>query len=569
MDKHAVGQVFEQIAACLELLGENPFRVRAFQTAARSVAGFSGDLADGLRSGALAQVRGVGDGSLGIVRELLATGRSSVLDELRERVPPGVVEMLGIPGLGVGKVRQIHEQLGIDTLAALEEAAADGRLAALPRFGAKTAEKVRRGIAFLRRSTEFRLFHHAMDEMRGVQRALAALDGVVRVEAAGSVRRRRELIRDLDLVVAHAGGGARESLVKRLGEAPGVIEFAGKDTAVTLRFATGTVVDVFLATPGDFGIAWVRATGAPAHVAQLEARARARGVDLGSGGRFSSEEAVYAALGLPWIPPELREGMGELEAAEQGRLPRLVELRDLRGFVHCHTNYSDGSVSVAEWAGACRDAGYQWLGVTDHSQASSYSGGLKADDVARQHAEIDQVNRALDDFRVLKGVEADILADGTIDYGPEVLGRFDFVIGSIHSAFVMSEQEMTDRVLRAMDDRHLAILGHPTGRLLLFRDPYPLDLERVLARAAERGVAVEVNADPHRLDLDWRAVRRAREMGVTISIGADAHSVAGMGNVAVGLGIARKGWLEAAQVLNTRDADGFLAHARRRRAARA
>ncbi|MGH7701391.1 MAG: helix-hairpin-helix domain-containing protein, partial [Gemmatimonadales bacterium] len=267
MDKPAARQVFEQIAACLELLGENPFRVRAFENASRAVAAFPGDLAEGLRSGALAAVKGLGAGSLQIVRQLVETGRSDVLDELRERVPPGLVEMLRIPGLGVAKVRQIHDQLGIETLTELDAAAGDGRLAALPRFGARTAEKVRRGIAFLRRSTEFRLFHHAWDEMLGVQRALAALGGVLRVEPAGSVRRRREIIRDLDLVVAHAGDGARETLVRRLGEAPGVTEFAGQESAVTLRFATGTVVDVFLAPTDEFGLAWVRATGAPAHVA--------------------------------------------------------------------------------------------------------------------------------------------------------------------------------------------------------------------------------------------------------------------------------------------------------------
>jgi DNA polymerase (family 10) len=274
---------------------------------------------------------------------------------------------------------------------------------------------------------------------------------------------------------------------------------------------------------------------------------------------------VYRALGLPWIPPELREGMGEIDAAERGTLPKLVELRDLRGFLHCHSEYSDGNVTITEWAHACRDAGYAWMGITDHSQSAAYAGGLKVEDIARQHEEIDAINRTLDDFRVLKGVEADILVDGTLDYGSDVLDRFDFVIGSIHSRFAMGEPEMTERVLRAMDDPHLAIVGHPTGRLLLTRDPYPLDLERILAKAAERGIAVEVNADPHRLDLDWRSVRRARDMGVRVSIGADAHSVAGMANVAVGLGMARKGWLEASDVLNTRDAEGFLSHARKQR----
>src|SRR5918996_3633070 len=566
MDKPAVRQVFEQIASCLQLLGENQFRVRAFENAARAIATFPGELAEGLRSGELAEVRGLGDASLDIVRELVERGRSSVLDELRERVPPGLVEMLHIPGLGVAKVQQIHDRLGVETLADLDAAATDGRLAALPRFGAKTAEKIRRGIAYLRRSSEFRLFHHAQGELLGVQQALAALQGVLRVESAGSVRRRRELIRDLDVVVSHESG-ARDGLVKQLGAAPGVTEFTGQDSAVTLRFVTGTVVDVFLSTAEDFGLTWVRATGSQAHLDQLQARARARGVELGPGGRFPDEASVYAALGLPWIPPELREGTGEIDAAERGRLPRLVEQRDLKGFVHCHTNYSDGTLTIAEWARACRDAGYEWIGITDHSQSSSYSGGLKAEDIARQHAEIDDANRELGGggFHVLKGVEADILADGTLDYGSDVLDRFDFVIGSIHSRFGMAEAEMTERVLRAMDDPHLAILGHPTGRLLLSRDPYPLDLERVFAKAVACGVALEVNADPHRLDLDWRAVRRARELGVTISLGADAHSVSGMSNVGIGLGIARKGWIEAGQVLNARDADAFLSHARRRR----
>jgi DNA polymerase (family 10) len=560
MDKQAVRQVFEQIAASLALKGDNPFRIRAFENAARVIAEYEGDLGEAVRSGALARVEGIGKGSLEIARELTVTGRSSFLDELREQVPPGLVDMLHISGLGVAKVRLIHEALHVDSLGDLEEAAADGRLAALPHFGAKTAENIRKGIAYLRRSSEFRLFHHALAEALGLRRALAAQDGVERAEIAGSVRRHREIIRDVDVVVVHTPA-AREALVQRLGATPGVTEFVGKEGAVTLRFESGLVADVFLTTPADFGLAWVRATGSVEHRRQLESRG------LGSGAGFPDEAAVYRAFGLPWIPPELREGNGEIEAAAAGTLPTLVEQRDLKGFVHCHTNYSDGSATVADWAEACRRAGYEWVGITDHSGSASYAGGLKAGDVSRQHAEIDAVNRASAGFRVLKGVEADILADGTLDYGPEILDRFDFVIGSIHSRFGMTGEEMTARVLRAMDDPRLTILGHPTGRMLLAREPYALDLERVLATARHRGIAVEVNADPHRLDLDWRTVRRARELGVTISIGADAHSVAGMANVAVGIGVARKGWLAARDILNTRDAEGFLAFARNRRRA--
>ena len=530
MDKHAVRHSLAQLAAVLAFKGEDPLRVRALQHAARS--------------------------------ELLATGRSSTLDELREQVPPGLVEMLRLPGLGVAKVRRIHEALAIESLAELEAAATDGRLAALPRFGTKTAESVRRGIASLRASGA-RLFHHALDETEAVRRAIAGLYGVLRVEIAGAVRRHCEVIEQLDLIVVHDGHGARQALVATLGQAPGVTEIAGEEGTVTLRFDSGSVVDVWLTTPERFGLDWIRATGCGAHLAALEARARATGASLA--GPFPDEASAYRALGLAWVPPELREGDDEVEAAACGTLPHLVGQRDLRGFLHCHSNYSDGTVTVAEWARACGAAGYQWVGITDHSKSAAFAVGLESEDIARQHAEIDAVNAAGGGTRVLKGVEADILADGTLDYSAEVLDSFDFVIGSVHSRFGMSEAQMTERVLAAMDDPHLVILGHPTGRLLLQREPYAIDLERVLSKAAVRGVAVEVNADPHRLDLDWRMVRRARQLGVAISIGADAHSTSGIANVAAGLGIARKGWIAPEQVLNTREAGAFLAFAGRRR----
>lgn len=560
MDRQAVRQVFEQIAASLAIKGDNPFKIRAFENAGRTLAEYPGDLDEAVRSGELAKVEGIGKGTLQVARELATTGRSSFLDELREQVPPGLVEMLRVPGLGVSKVRRIHESLEIDSLPELEAAAADGRLAALPQFGVKTAEKVRRGIAVLRRTDEFRLFHHARAEAETLKRALAGEPGVERVEIAGSLRRHCDLIRDVDLVVQHAPGAAT-ALVRRLGETPRVTEFVGAEGAVTLRFDSGLVADVFLATAGGFGTAWVRATGSAAHLRQLES------LGFDPHHPFPDEAGVYGAAGLPWITPELREGLSEIAAASEGRLPPLVEERDLKGFLHCHSNYSDGSTTIAQWSAAAREAGYEWIGITDHSGSAAYAGGLKAGDVPRQHDEIDAVNRRGEGCRVLKGVEADILADGSLDYGPDVLDRFDFVIGSIHTRFGMTAEEMTQRLLRAMEDPRLTILGHPTGRLLLARDPYPVDLDRVLAAAAERGVAVEVNADPHRLDLDWRALSRARELGVTVSIGADAHSTAGMANVPIGIGVARKGGLTAPDVLNARDAEGMLAFARQRRRA--
>jgi len=552
MDKQAVARVLEQIAAFLELKGESPFRTRAYQQAARAVRGVSGDLAAALATGTLAATRNVGPATLEITRELLATGRCSLLEELKEQIPPDLVEMLRISGLGVARVRLIHESLGIETLEELEEAARDGRLARLPRFGTRTADNIVRGIAFLRRSSEHRLYHHALAEAEFLRQALLELGGVRRVAIAGSIRRRCEIIRDLDIVLETAV--PRHEIVNRLSGVPGVTEFATRDeTAVTLRFAAGTVADVFLSAVGEFGTALIRATGSDAHLAQLG--------DLPHG---DDEEEVYRALGLPVIPPELREGLGEVDAARRGTLPTLVSHDQLVGLLHCHSEYSDGTTTIADWARACADHGYRWLGLTDHSQAASYAGGITAADIRRQHDEIDRVNAGLPGCRVLKGIEADILADGSLDFAPAVLHQFEFVIGSVHSRFAMSAEDMTARILHALDDPHLTILGHPTGRLLLSRDPYPCDVEAVLAKAAEVGVAVEVNADPHRLDLDWRLVRLALDLGVTLSIGADAHGISAIENVEFGLGMARKGWVTPDRILNTLDADAFLEHARRR-----
>ena len=572
MDKKAVGDVLEQMAAFLELKGENPFRIRAFRTAARAIAGFSGDLRQGLEDGSLAAAKGVGPATLQIAVELINTGRAGMLEELREQIPPGLVEMLSIAGLGVAKIRQIHDVLGIDSLPDLEAAATDGRLAKLPRFGQKTSENILKSIAFLRQASAYRLSHHAADEAEGLRTALAKLPGVTAALIAGDVRRRTEVVRDLVMVlVADVSPG---ELFKRLSQHPGVHEFAGQDERrLTLRFAGGASAQIIVTTPVNVGAVLVQATGSDQHVVQLAAHASARGLALTGaalwhGSEFvytPDEESLYRALGLDYIEPELREGRGEIAAAERSELPRLVERADLRGFLHCHTKYSDGSNTIEELALACKAAGYQWIGITDHSQAAAYAGGLKADDLLRQADEIDEVNAGLDGIRVLKGVEADILGDGRVDFEERVLQRLDFVIASIHSRFNMTAAEMTSRLLTAMDNPYLTIIGHPTGRLLLSRDPYGLDLDLVIEKAAERGVALEVNADPHRLDLDWRVLQRVREGGVMVSIGADAHSIAGIGHVEYGVGIARKGWLGPTDILNTCTAEEFTTWAGRRR----
>lgn len=572
MDRTGVARSLEQVAAYLDFKGDNPFRVRAFTAAARTVLGFAGDLEEGIADGSLGRTKGIGPAILQIITELVTTGHATLLDELQAEVPAGLVDMLAIPGLGVAKIRQIQETLGIDALPDLEAAARDGRLAALPRFGQRTAEKVLQGIAFMRQASQWRLSHHARQEAEAFREAFERLPHILAAHIAGEVRRRSEVVREL--VVVLVADVAPEEVFRQVGGMPGVKEIAGEDERrATLRFAGGGSVQVVVTPPQNLGAVLVQATGSEAHLAALSRRAIERGFNLAGaalwqGSRFvptPTEESLYAAIGLPWIPPELRESGSEIGTSTPLVVPALVSASDLRGFLHCHTRASDGTNTIDQIAAACREAGYRYVGITDHSRAAAYAGGLSIEAIQQQWREIDALNATLDDFRVLKGIESDILVDGALDYPDEVLAGFDFIIGSVHSRFNLARDEMTDRVCRALTSRWLTILGHPTGRLLLSREPYQIDMDRVIGTAAEHGVAIEINADPHRLDIDWRLLADAHARGVMISIGADAHNLAGLANVEFGVGIARKGGLGPEAILNCRDVDGFLAFARSRR----
>ncbi len=572
MDSRTAAHVLSRIAALLELSGANTFKARAYDGAAQALRSIdTDDLAPLLASGELAKLPGVGPATLGVVRELVETGESAYLERLRASIPEGLLELLRLPRLGGAKIHALHEALGITSLDDLEREARNGGLATVKGFGPKTVQAILKGIASLRAAGDQMRIPAALVEAVRIRAAVAAHPGVVRVEIAGSVRRSVEVVRDIDIVAGC--NGDPHAVAQSFANAPGVRRAARRDAdTTTITFVDGTCLDLRCVADERFALALWRMTGSAAHVAAIAGHAARNGFTLGSddlrdpAGRvvpLPDEPALYAALGLPFIVPELRETGEEVSAAATEDLPVLLEPQQIRGVIHCHTSYSDGKATVAEMAAAARARGWSYIGISDHSQAAFYAGGLKPDAVRRQHDEIDAINASSGgDFTILKGIEADILADGRLDYDAELLATFDFVIGSIHSRFAMEEPAMTERVLRALDDPHLTVLAHPTGRLLLSRDPYGLDIDAVLEKAAERGVAVELNADSHRLDLDWRHLHTAKRLGVTIAIGPDAHSTRGLDNTMLGVVMARKGWLEASDVLNTRDADAVRQFAR-------
>jgi DNA polymerase (family 10) len=557
MNAHrAVAAALDEISVLLEIRGDE-VRARLYRAAARAPDAVHADVE-------IAE----------IVHELEMTGGAILLDELREETPEGFFEMLRLPQLGPARIRRIREGLGIETLPDLEAAARDGRLARLPHFGARTAERVLRSIIAYRAAGAPLLLPHAQAEAARLADAVGSRPGVRRAEIAGEVRRHLELVREL--VVVAACDGDPIAAAAALAHAPDVESASGGGTStLTLHFTDGVRAQVRCVRPDAFGVTLLRATGSADHVAALAAMAAARGFTLGdehlidADGRVvpTPEEAdVFRALGVAFVAPELRESGDEVAAAGRGALPGLVDIGDLRGVLHCHSNYSDGGASIEALANAARERGWSYIGVTDHSQSALNAGGLTADRVAKQHDEIDAINARSPGVRVLKGVEADILPCGRVDYPVQVLDQFDFVIASVHTRMGMNEPQMTERVLKALDDPHVTILGHPTGRLLLTREAFAIDIDAVMSKAGEKGVAVELNADPHRLDLDWRTLRGARKHGVQVSIGPDAHTLDGLDHATLGVGMARKSWLEPSDVLNASSVDEVLAFASKRRA---
>ena len=560
MTKQEVSEILDEIGTLLELKGENPFKSRAYANASRTIAALDMDLGEAVRSGALKEVKGIGVALFEKITELVTTGRLAYYDELKASVPAGLIEMIRIPGLGPKRAKAIFDQLGVSTLGELEYACNENRLLKLPGFGPKMQEKILQGIQYVRKQKG--RFHYpvAAREAELLYKVLKAHKSVQRIAVAGSLRRKKEVVKDIDLLVSAERSGP---VMEAFTTLPVVEEVIAKgETKSSVRLKSGINADLRVVTDAEFPYALHHFTGSKEHNVAMRGRAQRLGFKMNEYGLFhgekripcKNEEEIFAKLGLAYIPPELREDMGEIAAAESKNLPKLVEAGDIKGIFHNHTVYSDGNATLEAMVEAARAAGYEYIGISDHSRSAHYANGLEVERVHKQQKEIDALQKKCKDITIFKGIECDILPDGSLDYPDDVLASFDFVIVSVHSKFNMTETDMTKRILKAIRNPYVTILGHPTGRLLLTREAYPVDMRKIIHAAADCDVVMELNANPMRLDLDWRLCPFAIEKGVPVSINPDAHSVEGINDVPYGVGIARKGWLTRESVFNTKPA---------------
>ncbi len=569
VEKRRAAAMLREIAAMLELDGANQFKVRAYQEAADAVECMDGSLADAVNTGSIGEIKGVGKTLRAELETLIHTGSIPAYDVLAAKYPATVLEMLRIPGLGPKKVKAVLEDLGATSVDQLEDAGRLGRLAGIKGFGAKTQDKILRNIGFYRANKGKHLYARVAPVAADIRAQVCQNPAVVRCEIAGSLRRKREVVKDIDMVVS---SGRPEDVMDAFVALPEVVEIVGKGpTKASVRLDGGIGMDLRVVSDEQFPYALLHFTGSAEHNTLLRGRAKTMGLKLNEYGLFreaddglvpcGTEDDIYAALGLAWLPPELREGTGwEIAAAEARAVPALVSGDEIRGVFHNHTTDSDGRAGLDQMIEAAQRLGLQYIGISDHSRVAGYAHGLDDARLKAQHARIDAINRKLSGtgFRVLKGIEADILKDGNVDMEPQTLAGCDFVIASIHSRHGESREEMTQRICRAMLNPFVTMLGHISGRLLLERESYELDYERIFTVAAENGVIIEINGNPDRLELDWRYLQRAKAMGVRFCINPDAHSTDAISHVYFGVNVARKGGLEAGDILNTRTPDGVL-----------
>lgn len=577
MDKSQISTLLEQIAVLLALKEDSSvFELRAYENAARALNGLDGDIQTLVREGRLKGTPGLGPTIIKRIEEMVNSGKSAFYEELVAAVPQVKLDMTRIGGLGPKRINTIYDQLKVASIADLEQACKDNRVAGLPGFGKKTQDNILRGIAFLSQHGERFLYPVGAEEAERIRTALAERPEIIRLEIAGSLRRRRETVKDIDMVASiddKAPVETRRALMEFFTSQPSVKAITGQgETKSSVILSSGIAMDLRVVGDSQFPSTLHHFTGSRDHHIPLRRRAQSMGMTINDYGLFriengqetlipcQTEADIYAALGMDYIEPELREDMGEIDVAAAHKLPRLVQLSDLRGVLHAHSTWSDGQASIRAMAEACIKHGYSYLGMTDHSKAAAYAGGLSEDALKRQGDEIDQLNKEFQGrLRILKGIECDILRDGALDFSDDVLSQLDFVVASIHSNFNLVPEEQTQRMLRAIANPHVDIIGHLTGRILLSREGYRLDIEACIDAAAKHGVCIEINAHPSRLDLDWRWLRRARDKGMKIPVNPDAHALAGIDDMRYGIGVARKGWLRAEDVLNTLDVEALMA----------
>jgi DNA polymerase (family X) len=568
MDKNRVAEILEEMGTLLELKGDNPFKIRAYHNAAQVISSLAVDLTALVKEKNLTSVKGIGPGLAEIITELVETGTARQYKELRSSFPSGILELLRVQGLGPKRIKILFEKLDIKSIPELKKACEGQKLRSIESFGAKIEENILKNLDYLERSSGKHLYSEAQTEANKILEDLRKVKEIKHSTFAGSLLRRKELIGDIDLLVS-APDNVRSKILNKFTtlDSVGSVISTG-DTKSTVLLKSGIQCDLRVVKESEYPFALNYFTGSKEHNVELRSLARKKGWSLNEY-RFSyidgalsakkrekipvckSEADIYNALGLHFIPPEIRENTGEIEYASKRSIPKLIDFEDLRGTFHCHTTESDGFNSLEQYIAEAKRLGWNYLGISDHSQAAAYAGGLPIDKIRAQMRKIDKLNEADPGFRIFKGTECEIFTDGSLDYSDKLLSELDFVVASVHSKFKMSEDEATKRIIKAIKNKYVSMLGHPTGRLLLEREAYPVNMKAVIDAAADYGKSIEINSHPSRLDLDWRFVRYAREKKIPIFINPDAHRVEGLSDVRYGIGIARKGWLGQDDVANT------------------
>ncbi len=557
MEAAEIAEIFELTAQLLELQGENPFKVRAFLNAAASLRAFPGTLQDFISKLQSESIKGFGKQLSQHVSTLYNTGELPYLYQLQAAVPESLLELLDISGLGVKKVRAIYQQLGITNLSQLKEACQRDEIASLAGFGQKTQQRILEEIDFKLMHEGMLLANAAEDLAAKISSLLNSIPGTRRLSSAGSLRRKCELVDKLIFVMVC---DSPSSIPAALSKQPEIRELnALSPHLFSAVWLNGTPLEVIAVEERSFAAALISQTGNSAHLTALHKHALEQGAafDLNTV-CAGSEEEIYNWLGLAFIPPEAREGTSEMELAHEAftrgkSFPPLLELHDIKGIIHAHTTYSDGVNTLEDMALGVRRLGYQYLGLTDHSQNAAYAGGLSPQQLKRQHAEIDELNKKLAPFMIFKGIESEIRLDGALDYPPSILKELDFVLGSVHTALRLNAPQMTRRICTALTNPHITILGHPSGRLLLRRRACEIDMSEILKTASEQSVAIEINANPRRLDLDWRFHQQAKALGINLPLCADAHFLDALNDLGCGINIARKGLLQPTDMLTCLD----------------